>query len=45
MARLTPQPYPLRTGDKQDAPLVVEQLMIPKQFGDLPVGEFDVDLV
>ena len=25
--------------------MVVEQLIIPKQFGDLPVGEFDIDLV
>jgi hypothetical protein len=25
--------------------MVVEQLLIPKDFGGLPVGEFDVDLV
>lgn len=25
--------------------MVAEQLLIPKKFGDLPVGEFDIDLV
>ena len=30
---------------QNEAPVMVEQFLEPFQFGDLPVGEFDVDLL
>jgi len=32
-------------GVENEAPCMVEQFLLPKQFGDLPVGEFDVDIL
>lgn len=30
---------------QSEAPVMVEQFLEPYKFGDLPVGEFDVDLL